>query len=68
MIIEIKDYFSLGEPTDEDIIEAIELAKKNNCIINLIWFIEYSGRYNQYIRKEDTLKIVKERLPKIYGI
>lgn len=69
MIIPIKEYLTELTPTLEDIKESILLAKKNNCIIHLKWFIEYSGWYDRYIRSTDNAEEVYQILHnRIYGV
>lgn len=55
-------------PSDEDILECIEMAKLENCIIQLNWTLQWSGPYCRYIYPENTLEQIKDSLPKIYGI
>lgn len=56
-------------PTLEDIKECIEIAKRDNCVVNLIWHMKWSGKYSQYIRAEDDpQKYFDENIPRIYGV
>jgi len=70
MITEVKEYTCQFDyaPSDDDIKEAIELAKKFNCIIKLSWRLKWSGEYKRFISPTSTFESVKESLPKIYGI
>ena len=55
-------------PSDDDILECIELAKKYDCVIELTWCLKWSGHYSRYVYKDSTLESVKDTLPKIYGM
>ena len=68
MITEIKNYWCDGAPKDDDILCAIDIARTNNIMVRLEWFIMHSGLYTVRVKKDDTLDSVKERLPKVYGI
>lgn len=70
MITEIKEY-SCGfdcTPTDDDILEAISLAKKYECVIKLTWTLKWGGNYYRFITKESNFEDIKNSLPKIYGL
>ena len=73
MLKEVKVYKCDGIPQDRDIVEAldiIQLAEKedNPIIIELRWFVPYSGRYKIEIDEKDTIKSVRKKLPKTYGV
>ncbi len=68
MITEIKQYFCEGTPKDEDILQAIEIAANNKCLVELHWSVVYSGRYRMTVSESDTLDSVKKFIPKYYGI
>ena len=68
MITEIKPYFCDRTPKDADILDAIEIATKNNCIVELNWAVAYSGRYKVSVSQSDTVESVKKFIPKYYGI
>ena len=67
MIQEVKVYWC-DHPKDEDITEAMQIAKDNNCIVRLEWFVKYSGHYAARITPESTMEDVKKQIPKVYGI
>ena len=68
MIQEVRTYVCDDIPSREDILEAIEIVKKENFIIRLTWFVQYSGRYNIMIYKDSTLSSVMEGMPKEYAV
>lgn len=70
MITEIKEFTCEFDhtPKDDDILEAISLAKKYECIIKLSWTLKWSGNYYRLITSESKFEDVKNSLPKIYGI
>ena len=55
-------------PTNEEILQCIEIANNENCIVNLKWFFPYSGWYTLRIIKGMTFENCKEQLPKVYGV
>ena len=59
-------------PSMEDIKDAIEVAKKENCIVGLHWngpgFRWYGDAYSRYVTADSVAEEIYETLPKIYGI
>lgn len=56
-------------PTLEDIKECVEIAKNDNCIVELIWHTKWSGLYSRYIRAEDDpQKYFRDSIPHVYGL
>ena len=56
-------------PKLKDIEECVRIAKENDCVVNLKWFMKYSGKYERYIEADDDPNEFYERnLPKIYGV
>lgn len=68
MIQETKTYVCDTIPTDDDILKAMDIVKKEHIIIKLLWYVEYSGTYNAVIAHNSTLESVKAQIPKIYTI
>ena len=68
MLKEIKHYECDNVPKDEDILQGMEIAKENNCIVTIQWFVPYSGTYTVSISDGSTLDDVKAKMPKVYGI
>lgn len=64
----IKEYLCNGHPSDDEIIESLEILAKEDCIIKLTWFIRYNGWHKIFIKKDMTLEECKDRLPKRYGL
>lgn len=73
MLREVKVYKCDGIPQDRDIVEALDIvhqAEKEDIsiIVELRWFVPYSGRYKIEIDEKDTIKSVRNKLPKTYGV
>ena len=70
MITEVKLYQSDFDtvPNDEDLLKCIEIAKKNDCMVQLKWCLKWSGNYYITATKDSTLESLKERMPKTYGL
>lgn len=73
MLREVKVYKCDGIPQDRDIVEALDIvhqAEKEDIsiIVELKWFVPYSGRYKIEIDEKDTIKSVRKKLPKTYGV
>ena len=66
----VKDYMCDDiRPTDEEILECIDIAnKEENCIVRLNWYFPYSGKYKLEINKGDTFEECKSKLPKSYPV
>ena len=57
------------EPSNEDILELIEIAKSNlDSQVIVHWWVKYNGWYSRRIDATDTLETVKEKMPKSYGL
>ena len=69
MIREVKVYVCPeGQPLDDDIKQALEIVKDQPFIIELKWFVNYSGWYNVSIKDGMTLDEIKDKFPKYYAI
>lgn len=77
MIYEVRKFYVANNltPSDDDIREAIEIAKRDNVVVHLTWSgpgWEWYGQehwgYTREITAESTFEEVKESLPKMYGI
>lgn len=60
-------------PTLEDVKEAFEIAKINNIIVELKWYVPYSGTYARCISPDDVKNMspetyFKEIIPHMYGV
>ena len=65
----VKEYFCDKQtPSDEEIMQSVEIANKENCVVKLKWFFPYSGWYDRYIKPGMTFEEVKESLPEVYGV
>ena len=62
----IKNYECKFEPTKEEISMGKKIADKEDCIVNLKWFVGYSGWYNIRIEKGTTFDECMEQIPKYY--
>jgi hypothetical protein len=62
----IKNYECEREPTKEEISLGKRIADKEDCIVNLKWFVRYSGWYNIRIEKGTTFDECMEQVPKCY--
>ena len=52
----VKEYICDGDlPSDEEILESIEIANKEDCIVKLQWFGSYSGWHKIQFNKGATL-------------
>ena len=73
MIAEYKHYWvKEGVPTLQDVIDAIDAAKKNNCNIFLNWkgpgYPWYRDTYKCEIHPDSNATEIYESLPKCYGV
>lgn len=67
MIQELKIYLC-DRPHEDEIRQAMEISKRDNCIIELRWFVEYSGWYKALVEPGSTIQDVEKQIPKMYGI
>ena len=69
MIREVKVYVCPGgQPLDDDIKQALEIVKGQPFIIELKWFVNYSGWYGATLKDGTTLEEVKAQFPKYYAV
>jgi len=69
MLREQINYETDEVPNDNDLNEAITMAKLNSDIqIILRWYVNYSGWYSLRIRSTDTVESCRERMPKFYAV
>lgn len=73
MIYKVLHYWvEKGTPKMEDINEAIEIAKKENCTISLNWkgpgYKYYGDTYSRDIKADSIAEEIYKTLPKLYGI
>lgn len=64
----IKNYECKTQPTDEEINAGMNIATKEDCIVNLKWFHAYSGWYTIRIEKDTTFDECKLQIPKYYAV
>ena len=65
----IKEYLCDNTaPSDEEIIECLEIVNNENCIVRLTWFFPYNGWHKLHIKTGMTFEECKNKLPKVYGI
>lgn len=57
-------------PTIEHIRSCLEIAKKNNSVVKLMWYVQYSGWYDIliYPDQNDPEEILKNEVPRFYGV
>lgn len=71
-MIEIKQYFIDGYPQIEDVEEAFKIVKEQNVIVELKWYVNYSGSYSVNVSSEDIEKGVQEffnkYIPQVYPV
>ena len=69
---EIKQYWIDGCPHIEDVEEAFKIVKEQNVIVQLRWYVKYSGSYSANVSSEDIEKGVQEffnkYIPQVYPV
>lgn len=65
----VKEYICDNKtPEDKEIIECINIANKEKCIVKLKWFFPYNGWHEMYINQDMSFNDCKSKLPKAYGV
>ena len=68
-MLQVKEFFAENRiPTNYEIQEAIDIAKEENCVVKLTWFINYNGYHHIYIKKDMTLEECVAKIPRRYGV
>ena len=73
MIRETRDYWVVdGNPSKEDIVVAVEEAKKHGCDIMLHWkgpgYMWHGDTYQRLISSDTNPDEMFDSLPKVYGV
>ena len=74
MIHKVSHYWVSDDdtPTLEDIKDAIEAAKNENCTVCLHWkgpgYRYYGDTYSRDVTADSVAEVIYESLPKVYGI
>ena len=68
MIEELKTYICDRIPTDDDILQAMVIVKKERVVIKLMWNVLYSGTYHVSIAHDSSLESVKAQMQTIYPV
>ena len=57
-------------PTVEHIRTCLEIAKKDNIVVKLVWYVKYSGWYDIFIYPDqnDPEEIFENEVPQVYGV
>ena len=65
----IKEYLCDSiTPSDEEIMECLDIVNKEDCIVQLTWFFPYNGWHQLCVKKGMTFKECQDKLPKVYGV
>ena len=65
----IKDFLcDKTHPTDEEILECINIANAENCVVKLRWFAPYNGQHWLLIEPGMSFEECKAIVPKRYGV
>lgn len=71
-MIEIKQYWIEDTPKIEDVEMAFRIVKEQNVVVQLKWYVEYSGSYRVFIHPDDieigVKKFFEHKIPHIYGV
>lgn len=65
----IKEYLCDNRtPSDEEIMECLEIVNNEDCIVKLTWFFPYNGWHKLFVKNGMTFEECKDKLPKCYAI
>ena len=68
-MIPIKVFYTESTPTKEELEESLKIAKIDDCVVQLKWFVQYSGWHDRYIHKDTDIEKRNEQLRHIiYGM
>lgn len=70
MLIKVETYVCEFDktPSEDDIKQALQLAKEHNCVIEIVWTLKWSGTYKRMFDSETTFEAAMNSLPKCYGL
>lgn len=65
----IKEYLCDNRtPSDEEIMECLEIVNNEDCTIKLTWFFPYNGWHKLFIEKGMTFDECKNKTRRVYGV
>ena len=67
MIKELKTFYGDDVPSDADLQECIRVARTNDCLVSVVWSV-YQSSYRVLIQPSDSLTMIKDKMPKVYGL
>ena len=65
---EFKRYYNETPPKDNELTQILDIAKTEDCYVELTWFVPYSGWYKVIAHPNSTIEELQERVPKMYGV
>ena len=70
MLKPIKNFYvCTGMPTYSDFVEAVQIAKDEDCVV-VVWWLpsKWAGWYHEYVFEHSDPASIVEKLPKSYGV
>lgn len=69
MLKPIKTFYVVGSPNYSEFTEAREIARNENCVVELRWLPNiYTGWYHEYVFEDSDPAELDAKTPKVYGI
>ena len=62
-------YIDKGIPTYEDWKQAVEIAKEDECVVEVRWLPNiYAGWYHDYVFEDSDPVKLDAKTPRVYGV
>ena len=69
MLKPIKTFYVAGVPNYNDYIEARDLARDENCVVELRWCPNvWTGWYHEYVFENSDPAELDAKTPRVYGV
>jgi hypothetical protein len=69
MLRPIKTFYAGSIPTYEQWEEAVQIAKTENCVVEVRWMPNsWTGWYHEYVFEDSNPLKLCERTPRVYGV
>ncbi len=69
MLQPIKTYYIKGLPSYENFVEAVDIAKREDCLVEIRWLpSKWAGWYHEYVFSDSNPQELANKVPRIYGV
>jgi hypothetical protein len=69
MMQAIKSYYVKGLPSYDNFAEAVDIAKREDCLVEIRWLPnKWAGWYHEYVFSDSNPQELASKVPRVYGV